>query len=134
MAVRGKGARIAFAMFGSAWHLVAGLAGTLVLWAGLFTRHLFMGANSGVLLGTPASLALAVMIPMALAQDSSARMRKATMSLAAFAAVAAVGALASHAVPSFAPRDFSAILLAGPVHAAIALVMYRWYREPAAQA
>ena len=126
-----KGARIAFAIAGSGWHFVAGFAGSLVLWAGLFTRHVFMAANSSVLLGTPVSLALAVMIPMALSRGATPRLRKATMALSAFAAVAALVALASHAFPSIAPRDVSPVLFAGPVHAVIALVMYRRFREPA---
>ena len=128
------GARVAFAIAGSGWHFVTGLAGSLVLWAGLFTRHTFMAANSSVLLGTPVSLALAVMIPMALSRGATPRLRKSTMALSAFAAVAALAALGLHAVPSIAGYDLSPVLFVGPVHAVIALVMYRRFREPAVSA
>ena len=126
------GARITFAIAGSFWHFVAGFAGSLVLWAGLFTRHAFMAANSSVLLGTPVSLALVVMLPMALSPSATPRLRKATMALTVFTALAALVALASHAVPSISPHDLSPVLFAGPVHAAIALVMYRRFRGPSA--
>ncbi|MEA3246911.1 MAG: DUF4105 domain-containing protein, partial [Gemmatimonadota bacterium] len=90
---------------GSVWHLVVGIAGTLVLLAGLFTRHQFMAANASVLLGTPASLALAVLYVRAWSPRASGRTRRAGVALCVVAAVCAAVALLVHAAPAWSPED-----------------------------
>ncbi len=116
-------ADIAIAGFGSVWHLVLGVAGTLVLLAGLFTRHYFMGANASVLLGTPASLALAWLYVAAWRKGASARTARAAIALAALAAACAVAALLAHAVPGASPADWAPVALVLPVHLALALAL-----------
>jgi hypothetical protein len=116
-------ARAALGALGFGWHLTAGLCGTLVLLAGLVTRHLFMGANTGVLLGTPVSLVLAGLMFIVWSRRTSPRTLRAAALLAAFTSAAAALALFSHVTPSFAPADLSAVALALPVHAAFAYVL-----------
>lgn len=115
--------RVVIGAFGSIWHLVLGVAGTLVLLAGLFTRHQFMGANASVLLGTPASLALAVLYVRAWSTRASAGVRRAAIALSAVAAVCATAALLAHAVPAWSPADWAPVALALPVHVALALAL-----------
>lgn len=131
---RSAGARIALGAFASLWHFVAGFAGTLVLWAGLFTRHAFMAGNTSVLLGTPVSLALAVMIPLALSARATLPLRKATMALSTFVALEALACVVVYLVASHASRDLSPWMLAIQVHAALAVVLYRLLREKPATA
>ncbi len=91
-------ARWTLGALGGLFHLVVGLAGTLVAIAGLFTKHVYMGHNVTVLLATPASLALALLLPLSLAVGAPRRVVKAARGLAGFAAGAAiVGCTASFA-------------------------------------
>jgi hypothetical protein len=124
------GARVFVGAFGSLWHLVVGLAGTLVLWAGLFTRHTFMGANTNVLLGTPVSLALAVLFLLAARSRAGTGVRRTTSRLAQFAAAASLVALALHVVRGWSPADISPVLLVAPIHAAFAYAVARRASPP----
>lgn len=130
--------RAVIGAFGSLWHLVVGIAGTLVLLAGLFTRHQFMAANASVLLGTPASLALAVLYVRAWSPRASGRTRRAAVALCAVAAVCAAVALLVHAAPPWSPADWSPVALVLPVHVALAVALGAAYpgvpREAAATA
>jgi hypothetical protein len=116
-------ARAALGVLGFGWHLTAGLCGTLILLAGLVTRHRFMGANTGVLLGTPVSLILAGLMFVVWSRGASPRTLRAAALLAAFTGAAAALALLSHVTPSLAPADLSAVALALPVHVAFAHVL-----------
>ncbi len=82
------------AVFGSAWSLLCGVLGVILVLAWTATRHVYWASNENVLLFTPFSLALAVLIPAALLsrrRERAARML-ATI-VAGFALVAAVLAL-----------------------------------------
>lgn len=118
------GARTAMRILGVTWHFVAGMSGTLVLLAGLLTRHVFMGANTGVLLGTPVSLALVLLVVPAWSKSPSPRKVIVAANLALFTFGAASLTLISHAIPSLAPADLSAVALALPVHAAFAYALH----------
>jgi hypothetical protein len=127
--------RVAPRGFGTAaglWHGGAGLAGGLVLWAGSFTRHVFMGLNTNVLAATPVSLALAVLVPLAMARGASERMRRAAAGAAAFTVVAWMLALASHLAPSWAPADLAPLVFAGPLHVVVAMRLWARRAEGAA--
>lgn len=117
-------ARVTFAVAASAWHLVAGLAGTLVLLAGLFTRHVFMATNANVLLGTPVSIALAVLILLSGSSRHGERMLKAATALALFTAAAALLSLASHSFAAVSPRDIAPAVFGSLGHTAIAFALY----------
>jgi hypothetical protein len=111
---------------------VAGLAGGLVLWAGSFTRHVFMGVNTNVLAATPVSLALAVLLPLAMSRHAGPKVRRAAAGAGAFTVVAWAAALASHLVPSWAPADLAPLMFAGPLHMAVAMRLWARRAEGAA--
>lgn len=116
-------ARNVVRVMGVTWHFVAGMSGTLVLLAGLMTHHLFMGANTGVLLGTPVSLALVVLMIPAWSHTPDTRRLRLAATLSLFTCGAAILALIAHAVPSVAPANLAAVALALPVHAAFAYLL-----------
>jgi hypothetical protein len=116
-------ARNTIRVLGVTWHFVAGVSGTLVLLAGLMTRHVFMAANTGVLLGTPVSLALMVLMIPAWSRNPDPRRLQMAATLSLFTFGAASLALVSHAAPSFSPADLSAVAFALPVHAAFAYLL-----------
>ena len=119
-------ARWAIGIIGTSWHLLAGIVGLLLLGAELFTRHAaYMGQNVNVLLATPASLALAVCIPLALRGGASQRMVRAARSLGVLAAVCAVVAVLLRWVPSLAQDNRPLLALAVPVHAVLAFAVWR---------
>lgn len=111
---------------GTLWHLLAGVGGILLLCAGLFTRHaIYMGQNVNVLLATPASLALALLIPFALRRTASPTLVKAVRALSVLAAVAAVCAVLLRVVPSLAQDNRPLLALAVPVQGALAFALWR---------
>lgn len=87
------------------------------------THHLFMGANTGVLLGTPVSLALVVLMIPAWSRTPDTRRLRLAATLSLFTCGAAILALIAHAVPSVAPANLAAVALALPVHAAFAYLL-----------
>ena len=94
----------------------------LVLYLGLFTRHTFMAQNSNLLLATPGSLALAVLIPVALVRPGG-RAGRAARALTVLASIGALVALAVH-LPMFPVQANGPLLaLALPVHVAFALAI-----------
>jgi hypothetical protein len=131
-ASKNGGARFAIGAGGALWHLVLGVAGTLVLLAGLFTRHTFMGGNASVLLGTPVSLALAWFHLRGWSKSASPATRKAATTLSVVAAVAAIAAVVVHIVPAMSPADFSPALLVAPVQVALARALVRATRNSGA--
>src|SRR6266550_3326657 len=61
------GNRIAFfaaTAIATLWSLIAGLAGTALVFAWLFTKHYFMSRNENLMHFDPLSLALAVLVPL----------------------------------------------------------------------
>jgi hypothetical protein len=118
------GQRRVLGAFGTAWHLSVGVAGLLVLVAGLFTKHTFMAANAYVLLGTPASLALVWFYARGLSVNASERTRRAALGLSAIAVVCACTAtLLVAAVPSVSPADWAPVMFAAPVHLMLGLLL-----------
>lgn len=122
---RSRAARVGIASIGTAWHLLAGLAGLLVLCAGLFTRHAYMARNDNMLLATPASLALAVLIPFAFARVPGERLVRGVRSLGVLAAVCALVTVAFRLVPSLAQENQPLLALAVPIQTALAFALWR---------
>jgi hypothetical protein len=122
---RSRAARAGIAGIGTAWHLVAGVAGLLVLCAGLFTRHAYMARNANVLLATPASLALAVLIPFTLARVPFRALVRAVRSLGVLAATCALVAVALRFVPALAQENRPLLALAVPIQMALAFALWR---------
>lgn len=123
----GRGARasrVAVGALGAAWHLAIGLAGTLVLLAGLFTRHDFMALNGSVLLGTPASVALGVLYVRAWRRDASDRVVAAARALGTVTLFTGTAGL----ILAFAPLAtmhgaWAVAALAFPAHVGCALAL-----------
>ena len=116
-------ARWGLVVVGGGWHLLAGLVGPFVLVLGLWTRHVYMSQNLSLLVATPASLALAVLGPLALWRV--ARMHAARV-LAVFTVVGALAALVLRLVPGLGPQNGAVLALVLPVHAAVAIALWRW--------
>ena len=113
-------------IIGSAWNLLAGVTGLLLLCAELFTRHAaYMGQNVNVLLATPASLALAVLFPLALRGSASARLVRAARSLSILSAACSVTTVLLRLVPALTQENRPMLALAVPVQAALAFALWR---------
>ena len=123
-AARSRAARVVLGAVAGVWHLAVGAAGTLVLYLGLFTHHVYMSQNVSVLLGTPASLALVLLIPLALRAESP-RAQRAMRALTTFVAVCATAALLALLVPSLSQKSVAAVALILPVHLALAVALPR---------
>lgn len=103
------------------WSLIAGLAGTALLIAWLFTRHYFMGRNENLLHFDPLSLLLAVLIPLSLyALRASSRALK----LAGFVAGLSLLGFVLHGT-LFDARNGEIIALALPMNLAVWWTVYR---------
>ena len=131
IAERSAAARWGIGVIAVGWHAAAGVSGLLLLAAGLFTRHVFMGQNPNVLLATPVSLALAVLVPLTLAWPARERLRRAVRALAVLATACALAALALRFVPSLAQENRPLLALALPIHGALALALWRATRARA---
>lgn len=119
-------ARWAIGTIGTVWNLLAGVGGLLLVCAGLFTRHaIYMGDNVNVLLATPASLALALLIPFAVRSTASSTLVKAVRALSVLAAVTAVCTVLLRVVPFLAQDNRPLLALMVPVQAALALALWR---------
>ncbi|MFI5246668.1 MAG: DUF4105 domain-containing protein [Gemmatimonadales bacterium] len=119
-------ARWTIGIIGTSWNLLAGLVGLVLLFAELFTRHaVYMGQNVNVLLATPASLALAVLIPLAMRGSASPLLVRAARSLSVLAAVCSVTVVLLRVVPALAQENGPLLALAVPVQAALAFALRR---------
>jgi hypothetical protein len=118
-------ARWAVGVIGTLWNLLAGVGGLLLLFADLFTRHAaYMGHNVNLLLATPASLALAFLIPFALRGAASPKLVRAVRSLSIFAAACSIIAVLLRVVPFLAQDNRPLLVLAVPLQAALALAIW----------
>ena len=118
-------ARWSIAIIGTLWNLLAGVVGLLLLCAELFTRHAaYMGHNVNVLLATPASLALVVLIPLAARGSASPGVMRAARSLSILAAVCSITAVLLRWVPPLAQQNRPLLVLSVPVQAALAFALW----------
>lgn len=117
-AVRGRRAvRVLWAALVTAWSVVAGVAGVLLLLV-YATRHVFMWHNENALQFVPLSLLLAVLLPLALARGE--RLARAARAMALLAFALSAGGVLLKALPAWRQLNWELIALALPVHAAVA--------------
>ena len=103
------------ALFGSAWSLLCGVLGVILLLAWIATKHVFWASNENVLLLTPFSLALAMLIPAAVLSE---RRERATRMVASLVAVLGLVAAVLAIVPG-GQENRAVVALLLPVHLAL---------------
>lgn len=115
MTLSRRSAAWGLALFGAAWSLLCGLLGVILLLAWFATRHQFWASNLSVLLLSPLSLPLVVLIPPALLK---AKYTRPARMLAGAIALLGMLALLCSLVPLQENRAVVALFL--PVHLALA--------------
>ena len=121
MAVSRRGAVWGLAVVTAAWSLLCGLIGVILVLAWTATRHVFWAWNENLLLASPLSLVLVVLLPMALLRRRSERAARG-VSLAVVA-LSLVGLLLALIPGGQENRAIVALFL--PVHLAIAWSVLR---------
>jgi hypothetical protein len=111
-----RGALWGLVLLGMLWSLLCGVIGALLLYMWGFTRHVFWGWNESLLLLSPLSLVLIVLLPAALLRARAVRQARVVS-----AAIALLGVLAL--VLSMLPggqSNLAIVALALPLHLALA--------------
>ncbi|MBW8769480.1 MAG: DUF4105 domain-containing protein [Gemmatimonadetes bacterium] len=94
MAVSRRGAAWGFALVASVWSLLCGVIGVVIVLAWTMTRHVFWSWNENLFQVSPLSLALVVLVPLALLRGRATRaarvMATAVLLLSAFGALLAI--------------------------------------------
>ena len=121
-----RGALWGLVLLGMLWSLLCGVIGVLLLYMWGFTRHVFWGWNENLLLLSPLSLALFVLLPAALLR---ARAVRAARALSAAIALLGVLALALSLLPG-GQANLAIVALALPLHLALAWAMSLPVPEP----
>jgi hypothetical protein len=104
------------ALFGGVWSLLCGLLGVILPLAWFATKHQFWAWNENVLLLTPLSLALVLLIPASILSDRRARAARMVASI-----VAALGIVAALlAIIPGGQENRGVVALFLPVHLALA--------------
>ena len=116
MALSRRGAAWGLVLFGSAWSLLCGVLGVLLLLAWMATKHVYWASNETVLLLTPFSLALVMLIPAAVL---SGRHERAARMLASVVAMLGLVAAVLAIVPG-GQESLAVVALFLPVHLALA--------------
>ncbi|MEP7000588.1 MAG: DUF4105 domain-containing protein [bacterium] len=128
MMISRRSAAWGLALFGSAWSLLNGVIGVILLLAWMATKHVFWASNENVLLLTPFSLALVMLIPAAILSGRGERAARMVASIvAALALVAALLAI----IPG-GQDNLAIVAMFLPVHLALAwaLALPRSVRRP----
>lgn len=112
-----RAARRWFGVLGTAWSFLAGFLGLLLLALWFLTDHWSSRNNENVLLLTPISLALVVLLPLALRRG--ARAARAAVGVARIVAGLALLALVIKVLPWFHQHNLEMIGLILPVHAGL---------------
>jgi hypothetical protein len=112
-----RAARIAFASLATIWAAVNGILGVILIVGWTATRHVFMARNENLLQFDVLSLALAVVLPLAIARGRAVRPAR-TLSIV-IAAIALFG-FAMQALPWFNQVNGEVIALTLPAHLALA--------------
>ena len=109
--------RIGGAILGSAWSVIAGLIGTVMLLSWMLTDHFFMYANENLFQLSPLSLVLAVMLPGLMLSGRRAMLAwKVSVVIAALSVLGFVLQL----LPGLDQVNGEVIALALPIHLGVA--------------
>jgi uncharacterized protein DUF4105 len=112
-----RAARIAFASVATMWATLNGILGVILIVGWTATRHIFMARNENVLQFDVLSLALAVVLPLAIGRGRAVRASR-TLSIG-IAAIALVG-FAMQVLPWFNQVNGEVIAFTLPAHLALA--------------
>jgi hypothetical protein len=104
------------------WSLIAGLAGTALVIAWLFTRHYFMSRNENLLHFDPLSLALVVLVPLSV---YGLRGVSKAVKLAGIVASLSLLGFVLQGIPLFYQKNGEIIALALPINLAVWWTVYR---------
>jgi hypothetical protein len=121
MAVSRRGAVWGLALVTSAWSLLCGLIGVILVLAWTATRHVFWASNENLLLLSPLSLLLVVLLPMALLRRRAERVTRIVALVVV--ALAVVGLILALVPGGQENRAIVALFL--PAHLAIAWSVLR---------
>ncbi|MEO7454798.1 MAG: DUF4105 domain-containing protein [Gemmatimonadaceae bacterium] len=104
------------ALLGAGWSLLCGVIGVILLLAWMATRHVFWASNENVLLLTPFSLFLVVLVPASILSNRFARPAR---MLAGFVAALGLLALVLALIPG-GESNGAVVAMMLPVHLALA--------------
>jgi hypothetical protein len=104
------------------WSLVAGAAGTALVFAWLFTKHYFMSRNENLLHFDPLSLALVVLVPFSV---YGLRGVSKALKLAGIVASLSLLGFVLQGIPLFNQKNGEIIALALPINLAVWWTVYR---------
>ena len=104
------------------WSLVAGAAGTALVFAWLFTKHYFMSRNENLLHFDPLSLALVVLVPVSI---YGLRGVSKALKLAGIVASLSLLGFVLQGIPLFSQKNGEIIALALPINLAVWWTVYR---------
>jgi hypothetical protein len=104
------------------WSLIAGAAGTALVFAWLFTKHYFMSRNENLLHFDPLSLALVVLVPVSI---YGLRGVSKALKLAGIVASLSLLGFVLQGIPLFSQKNGEIIALALPINLAVWWTVYR---------
>ena len=104
------------------WSLIAGAAGTALVFAWLFTKHYFMSRNENLLHFDPLSLALVVLVPVSI---YGLRWVSKALKLAGIVASLSLLGFVLQGIPLFSQKNGEIIALALPINLAVWWTVYR---------
>ncbi|HMI43849.1 MAG TPA: DUF4105 domain-containing protein [Gemmatimonadaceae bacterium] len=119
------GNRIAFfaaTAIATLWSLIAGLAGTALVFAWLFTKHYFMSRNENLMHFDPLSLALAILVPLS---AYGLRGVSKALKLSGFVAALSLFGFVLQGIPFFDQKNGEIIALALPLNLAVWWTVHR---------
>lgn len=112
-----RAARVTLATLSTVWAALGGILGVILIVGWAFTRHSFMAWNQNVLQFDPLSLALAVVLPMAILRGRAAR---AAERLSVIVVVIALLGLVLKVIPGWHQVNGAVLALTLPIHLALA--------------
>ena len=113
-----RGARVLFGAVATSWSFAAGLGGLVLLGLWFLTDHWVSRANENVLLLTPLSLALVILVPLALGRNA-ARWGPPAVTVAKVVLAAAAVAFLLKLLPRTSQENMELIGMVVPVHAGL---------------
>ena len=117
-----KGALVGATALATLWSLIAGIGGLALVFAWLFTSHYFMGRNENLTQFDPLSIALVVMVPLAM---YSQRAHSRTVKWAGWIAAISLFGCVAQGIPFFYQKNGEIIALALPINLAVWWTVYR---------